>query len=410
RKTRRAEKVERQRGRERVRQVEMTEKPLQPRRKCLICSVPVVAAHFGMDCCRACASFFKRTKLSGKKFACRAGDRKCLVVKEEKFMCRRCRFDRCIEVGMIYDGPLRVNKKGAELMEVFEFPKQLGHGQPIDFPRLRINSGTDRKRVQVCTLSVRFRSASVDRRRVQEERILGECEDRKLVPHPTQKIYLANYRTSVQTYNVCVAETLIFFREAFPSLLELSKQERDLLFKGYIAKFSMIESHYRTRKVWGEVKRYCMGSVLICVDLECTERWLGEEEGGENRLELLESIRSYSNDQFALVLPMLNKAQITSKEFYALLALVLCEIDSASHIPDYVLLTVDEIRAEVFEDLQRYYKEEMGLSDFSTRLGNLMTLNHTIRECNSLFQEFFRMNTTIFDLYQSEDLIKELFS
>ncbi|KAF8355306.1 hypothetical protein PRIPAC_96929 [Pristionchus pacificus] len=376
----------------------MTETPPKPRRKCLICSVPVVAAHFGMDCCRACASFFKRRKLSGKKFACRAGDRKCLVVKDDKFMCRRCRFDRCIEVGMIYDGPLRVNKKGADLME--NSPSSSDTASP----------STSRGHESILERIGREYNSSVDRRRVQEERILGECEDRKLVPHPTQKIYLANYRTSVQTYNVCVAETLIFFREAFPSLLELSKQERDLLFKGYIAKFSMIESHYRTRKVWGEVKRYCMGSVLICVDLECTERWLGEEDGGENRLELLESIRSYSNDQFALVLPMLNKAQITSKEFYALLALVLCEIDSSSHIPDYVLAAVDEIRAEVFEDLQRYYKEEMGLSDFSTRLGNLMTLNHTIQECNSLFQEFFRMNTTIFDLNQSEDLIKELFS
>ncbi|GMS93564.1 hypothetical protein PENTCL1PPCAC_15739, partial [Pristionchus entomophagus] len=376
----------------------MTETAGKPARKCLICSVPVTAAHFGMDCCRACASFFKRTKLAGKKYACRAGDRKCKIIKDDKFTCRRCRFDRCESVGMTYDGPLRVNKKAIELLE----------NSPSSSNSDTASPSTSRGESILERIGREF-NASVDRRRVQEEEILGECEDRKLIPHPTQKIYLANYKTSVQTYNVLVAETLAFFREAFPSLADLSQQERDILFKGYIAKFSMIESHYRTRKVWGELKQYVMGSVLICVDLECTDRWLGEEEGGVNRQSLLESIRSYSNSQFALILPMFNKAQITAKEFYALLALVLCEIDSSSDLSDHVLSTVDEIRKEVFEDLQRYYKEEMGLSDFSTRLGHLMTLNHSIRECNSLFQEFFRMNTTIFDLYKSEDLIKELF-
>ncbi|GMR46501.1 hypothetical protein PMAYCL1PPCAC_16696, partial [Pristionchus mayeri] len=392
----------------------MTEPAGKLARKCLICGVPVTAAHFGMDCCRACASFFKRTKLSGKKFACRAGDRKCNIVKEDKFTCRRCRFDRCVAVGLVYEGPLRVNKKtmrddveASTYSLRFIFKKQTSPS--TSSASEAASPSTSRASESILERIGREFDFSVERRRVQEVRILEQCDERTLVPHPTQKIYLANYKTSVLTYNVCVAETLVFFREAFPSLASLNDREKDLLFKSYIAKFSMIESHYRTRKVWGELKRYVMGSVLICVDLECTDRWLGDEEGGENRQTLLESIRSYSNTQFTLLLPMLNKAQITNKEFYALLALVLCEIDASDQLDEHVFSVVEGIQKEVLDDLQSYYKDDMGLSDFSTRLGNLMTLNHSVRECNSLFQEFFRMHTTVFDLYRSEDLIMELF-
>lgn len=121
----------------------MTEQLLETttrNRRCLICAMPVSAAHLGMDSCRfvgssrlfllnihftnsffepiassesyliimtvsnrfligsycsyanwsarvldsssrACASFFKRTKLSGKKFACRAGTHRCSTLK-----------------------------------------------------------------------------------------------------------------------------------------------------------------------------------------------------------------------------------------------------------------------------------------------------------------------------------------
>ncbi|GMT21462.1 hypothetical protein PFISCL1PPCAC_12759, partial [Pristionchus fissidentatus] len=366
-------------------------------RRCLICSVPVSASHFGMDCCRACSSFFKRAKLSGKRFSCRQGDKQCVVVKDDKFMCRRCRFDRCLSVGMVYDGPLRVNKKLDAIIE--SSPTSVDSNSP----------STSRVSESILVSIGREFNACDERRREQETVLMESCGDRVRAPHPTQVLYIANYRTSVDTYNICVAETLIFFREAFPTLGELSQNERDALFKGYIAKFSMIETHYRTRKIWGTLKRYMMGSVLICVDLECTDNWLREEDGLENMEQMLSSIRSYTNTQYALLLPILNKAQITSKEFHGLLALLLCEIDSKSEVSEQVLCVLDRLRAEIFEELQRYYKEEMGLSDFSTRLGELMTLNHAIRECNSLFQEFFRLHTTVFDLYGSEDMIKELF-
>ncbi|GMS86522.1 hypothetical protein PENTCL1PPCAC_8697, partial [Pristionchus entomophagus] len=153
---------------------------------------------------------------------------------------------------------------------------------------------------------------------------------------------------------------------------------------GYFGKFSLIDSHYRTLKVWGEQNRYAMASVMICVDLERTDLRLEEEKEGVHWKSLFESMRAYSNRQYALILPILKNAAITTKEFHALLALLLCEIDAADELSDLATSTIDEIKENVLDELQIYCTEEMGIINFSTRLGNLMTLNHAIRECNSL--------------------------
>lgn len=40
---------------------------------------------------------------------------------------------------------------------------------------------------------------------------------------------------------------------------------------------------------------------------------------------------------------------------------------------------LDSIRYEIYENLQTYYQNELGLVDFSVRLGNLMSLNHIVQ-------------------------------
>ncbi|GMT12148.1 hypothetical protein PFISCL1PPCAC_3445, partial [Pristionchus fissidentatus] len=84
-------------------------------RRCLICTVPVTVPYYGIDACRACALFFKRTKSSGKKFVCRQGGRQCVLVKGTKPICRSCRFDRCITSGMKYDKKAKVENAFYEL-------------------------------------------------------------------------------------------------------------------------------------------------------------------------------------------------------------------------------------------------------------------------------------------------------
>ncbi|GMR30004.1 hypothetical protein PMAYCL1PPCAC_00199 [Pristionchus mayeri] len=149
-----------------------------------------------------------------------------------------------------------------------------------------------------------------------------------------------------------------------------------------------------------------MGSVLTVVDMNDDDQCLSEDEGGNHRELMKESGRDYMLHHLALITPIFKKAQISRTELYALLALTLCETDTSSGVSSHVISELDELRREVLHDLQRHYKEEMGLDDFSMRLGNLMTINHCIRECGALFDAYFRMHTTVFDQYGA---IKDIF-
>ncbi|GMR62774.1 hypothetical protein PMAYCL1PPCAC_32969, partial [Pristionchus mayeri] len=233
-------------------------------------------------------------------------------------------------------------------------------------------------------------NASVERRRSKEWKLLESIDDRKIIQHPTETLYLADGNTPVQTFNICYAETRIFIHEAFPSLTRLSQQEQDAIFNGYIQMFNFIDFHYRTQQIWGDSEQYVMGSVLTVVDINDDDQWFSEDEGGDHRELMKESGRAYMVNHLAVITPIFKKAKISNTELYALLAFSLCEIDSA--IDAEAISAFDELRSEVLLALQIYYKNEMGLDDFSWRLGNLMTINHCIRV---IFCVFVRLNSLL---------------
>uniref|UniRef100_A0A183BQE3 Nuclear receptor domain-containing protein n=1 Tax=Globodera pallida TaxID=36090 RepID=A0A183BQE3_GLOPA len=71
-------------------------------RACRVCGQLSHGYHFGILACRACAAFFRRTVVEKKTYRCRHSGQ-CQIRKEMRNMCRSCRFDLCIELGMNKD-------------------------------------------------------------------------------------------------------------------------------------------------------------------------------------------------------------------------------------------------------------------------------------------------------------------
>ncbi|GMT12188.1 hypothetical protein PFISCL1PPCAC_3485, partial [Pristionchus fissidentatus] len=217
---------------------------------CLICAAPMTVPHYGIESCRACASFFKRAKLSDKKFACRQGGNNCSILK-----------------GMVYD-----NKHTAtELSSTHTAQRSLS--DPEEF-----RPSSSREPVQSILKQIgRQFNASVDSRRTQELQLLQSRSDLKFAPHPTQKLYWVNYETSVPLFHISMNETRIFYEKAFPAIAKLSVEEQDLLAKSYFPKFAIVDNMHRTRKVWGDMKRFIMASVVSTIDLTRLDLCFGEE-------------------------------------------------------------------------------------------------------------------------------------
>uniref|UniRef100_A0A8R1EBA2 Nuclear receptor domain-containing protein n=1 Tax=Caenorhabditis japonica TaxID=281687 RepID=A0A8R1EBA2_CAEJA len=71
--------------------------------ECLICAHSAHGVHFGVLSCRACAAFFRRSVVLNKKYTCRKINQDCRIDKNERYLCRLCRYEKCLQLGMTAD-------------------------------------------------------------------------------------------------------------------------------------------------------------------------------------------------------------------------------------------------------------------------------------------------------------------
>ncbi|KAI6229373.1 Nuclear receptor domain-containing protein [Aphelenchoides besseyi] len=69
--------------------------------RCRICGDTTKNKHFGTVSCSACSAFFRRTVAFGKSYQC-TREKECDIRADEpRHQCRFCRFQRCIQMGMV---------------------------------------------------------------------------------------------------------------------------------------------------------------------------------------------------------------------------------------------------------------------------------------------------------------------
>ncbi|MFH4983470.1 hypothetical protein AB6A40_010179 [Gnathostoma spinigerum] len=67
---------------------------------CAVCADVSDGLHFSVLSCRACAAFFRRTVSLKLTYKCR-NESNCKIEKTARNMCRHCRFQKCLNVGML---------------------------------------------------------------------------------------------------------------------------------------------------------------------------------------------------------------------------------------------------------------------------------------------------------------------
>lgn len=119
------------------------------------------------------------------------------------------------------------------------------------------------------------------------------------------------------------------------------------------------------------------------------------------------SMKGFTEEYNELMAPMLKMSEFSETELYALLVLAYCDMSKFIHwseswtiqieskkkvldpdlpLPEEVMEKAEETRLKVFEELQYYYRNELQLSNYSERLGNLMTVVHEAGVSNYLFK------------------------
>ncbi|CAD5221481.1 unnamed protein product [Bursaphelenchus okinawaensis] len=76
--------------------------PAGPPTQCPICGDSAVHRHFGgVVSCNGCAAFFRRTIVECKSYKCRKGNKCELRKVKGSSICKYCRFQKCLEIGMV---------------------------------------------------------------------------------------------------------------------------------------------------------------------------------------------------------------------------------------------------------------------------------------------------------------------
>lgn len=73
---------------------------------CIICGDKATGHHYGVTSCEGCKGFFKRTVQNKKAYTCRNLSKDCPIDKRHRNRCQYCRYQKCIEVGMLKEGTL----------------------------------------------------------------------------------------------------------------------------------------------------------------------------------------------------------------------------------------------------------------------------------------------------------------
>ena len=83
-------------------EAEVAESDKRPVSDCHVCGDKAIAhLHYGGICCYSCKAFFRRAVQNGKEasYKCKAGS-ECEVSQQTRRGCQKCRFEKCLRVGM----------------------------------------------------------------------------------------------------------------------------------------------------------------------------------------------------------------------------------------------------------------------------------------------------------------------
>ncbi|GMT21574.1 hypothetical protein PFISCL1PPCAC_12871, partial [Pristionchus fissidentatus] len=240
--------------------------------------------------------------------------------------------------------------------------------------------------------------------RLKEEQRLAVLA--KLKTFSEQKdLYINNLEFFYLLYPIIFKELAKLLRCVIPQFDEIPDNLKCAIFTSLIGKFNALEFYYGSQ---GRFKRQglCMCSLITVFDFDNLEEWL-DVEGLTRKDDMMRTFRYYCDEYMTIFSRMQRTNRITETEFHSMIAILICQLDTTLHLPDKIQRVFDDTRAQVFEELQVYYREEMGLRDYSSRLGNIMTLSAALSELHRNSEEQINLYSLLFDIRSQDQMLQQ---
>ncbi|GMS92028.1 hypothetical protein PENTCL1PPCAC_14203, partial [Pristionchus entomophagus] len=351
-------------------------------RDCIVCGKTTRIAHFGIEYCRACAVFYRRAK-RGNDYSCRSSTGLCTTGKG--LNCKRCRYDRLV-ILLSRSEPVKDSHEPSPSIETVAIPLK-----------------TDRtflERVRTHYNAMCF------------SRLRSELNARPDPPHPLEislengPFIEADFASLIAAIRMLLTATLEFGKTAFPDFAQLDKSDKWALSTDFFYRFLFFEGCYRAYKIFADDPNTYFVSYAAYSRIPFDERFLrSAPEGADVAGAIAYMEKSEIAVFFKNARERIARVNLSEEEFLAVVGLMFWNYGDLS-TSENINRIGEKYRGEVLKELHAYYREELGIDDYATRIGELMMMIQMFEKTKDLKEQFEVMR--LFNIMTDDNFVYQL--
>ncbi|CAI2351648.1 unnamed protein product [Caenorhabditis sp. 36 PRJEB53466] len=351
---------------------------------CRVCNAPGNGIHFGVDACRGCTAFFRRTVVQNKQYLCNQ-DESCEIGNAERLVCRSCRYAACLKVGMRREAVQNHRDPYGRREQEVTVPS-LSSSSRLSFPvpaLLLSGIGNSYAQLENIRSIVHNDGSSMFQKRAPKRMTYKETN--KLL---SKEFFL-------------VAD---WISNSFPQFVDLPTHQKDLLMKNFYLPFLILEGgFFCCKKSNNSVFPLPNGDYVDCQNL-ATYYY---DPNGEQLISPEDAARVFkgSCNSFRrnVTTPMLQE-NVNQFEFLALAALVLFDTALEGQSEECVEMCRN-VRSTVQREMIQYYLSN-NTEEHYIRMGNIISLLSNLQKSTHHLHRDMELGH-LFNSYSIENKIYE---
>ncbi|CAL2047560.1 unnamed protein product [Caenorhabditis brenneri] len=376
---------------------------------CLVCGNDGSGTHFGVQTCRACAMFFRRSQSQQTLFQCKKHSKFCDIhVAEHRLMCKSCRLKKCQEVGMSWEKKLSTKEPIDTLPEFIQTNLTMNFSERVEYcvwhpitikPARWIDIGPIIRRSRTILeefhppSTSRFQSLNALQRMTYSLKKLRSGQN--FNPKFEEFMTFDDYFSHWEEFMTRCAEWLMHSNQ----FLELPVQERLQIFKIVWAVFRRFERSSMSARVFGQ---RCLDEKIMLISDDSAGRF------DEFILDVsdicgigFDQYRNRFRNHIILYFDVVSRPCIDWEFTDMEINFALCQIVwsyASRKLLGQTLQAGDAFLAEISENLHDYYRNDMKLKNYATRLKVLMEMVNNVLKVQQQHEQTLEM-AFLFDMF-----------
>ncbi|GMS99988.1 hypothetical protein PENTCL1PPCAC_22163 [Pristionchus entomophagus] len=351
---------------------------------CSVCGTESSSFHLGVQACRACAVFFRRTRERSNPYECKSRGQ-CDTVN---FPCKKCRFDKFSQLLKEKKLKRAATKQTADLsVASTSFPSEQPPLPVYEPPQRDGESIIDKLRSAYRMVGLVRRTAELSMRpeRNREHPLnigMGEYS-----------LHLTTTPFMNEASRILVSSLVQFATESFEEFGDLSSEDKWLLIQHFHKPFHIYDSCYRSNEAFpGKLTRH-FNSFTSFLDIENCDDFVKSAPDNSHYEDAVRMARFHLEHNVRPCRIAMERFDPSEEEFLAMIGIQFWTIDMTLPVSDDIFELAAKYRSIVLRDLRQHYAQT-GVTEYGARIGEMFCTNNLLSEkveCNKRNFEVFRL-------------------